>query len=206
MQHPNPTWTLPISVLPYPTDEQWRYAVATGELWKQWTETEETALKNRKQPVITYNRVKRKVNAMMGLEKQTRKDPKAFPRNPDDEESAQAATDVIRYACEDNRWDDKRSECAKELAIEGTCAVMVGVKQTKAGIDPDIRRIAWDRLYYDPHSSEFDFADASFMGVVVWMDLDKAKAKWRAAEDILVETWSQAQTSETYDDKPKHRM
>lgn len=173
---------------------------------KQWTETEETVLKNRKQPVITYNRVKRKVNAMMGLEKQTRKDPKAFPRNPDDEESAQAATDVIRYACEDNRWDDKRSECAKELAIEGTCAVMVGVKQTKAGIDPEIRRIAWDRLYYDPHSSEFDFADASFMGVVVWMDLDKAKAKYRASEEILVETWTQAQSSETYDDKPKHRM
>ena len=61
---------------------------------KQWTAEEETALKNRKQPVITYNRVKRKVNAMMGLEKQTRKDPKAFPRNPDDEESAQAATDA----------------------------------------------------------------------------------------------------------------
>lgn len=173
---------------------------------KQWTEAEETTLKNRKQPVITYNRVKRKVNAMMGLEKQTRKDPKAFPRNPDDEQSAQAATDVIRYACEDNRWDDKRSECAKELAIEGTCAVMIGVKQTKAGIDPDIRRVAWDRFYYDPHASEFDFADASFMGVVIWMDLDKAKAKYQAAEDILVETWTQSQSSETYDDKPKHRM
>ena len=173
---------------------------------KQWTETEETVLKNRKQPVITYNRVKRKVNAMMGLEKQTRKDPKAFPRNPDDEESAQAATDVIRYACEDNRWDDKRSECAKELAIEGTCAVMVGVKQTKAGIDPEIRRIAWDRLYYDLHSSEFDFADAAYLGQVIWMDVDKARKKWPDKEAVFVETWSQAQGSDTYDDKPKYKM
>lgn len=173
---------------------------------KQWTAEEETALKNRKQPVITYNRIKRKVNAMMGLEKQTRKDPKAFPRNPADEQAAQAATDVIRYACEDNRWDDKRSECAKELAIEGTCAIMVGVKQTKDGIDPDIRRIAWDRHYYDPHSSEFDFADAEYQGVVIWMDLDKAKAKWPQFEDILVETWTQSQSSETYDDKPKHML
>ena len=173
---------------------------------KQWTAEEETALKNRKQPVITYNRIKRKVNAMMGLEKQTRKDPKAFPRNPADEQAAQAATDVIRYACEDNRWDDKRSECAKELAIEGTCAIMVGVKQAKDGIDPDIRRIAWDRHYYDPHSSEFDFADAEYQGVVIWMDLDKAKAKWPQFEDILVETWTQSQSSETYDDKPKHML
>lgn len=173
---------------------------------KQWTAEEETALKNRKQPVITYNRVKRKVNAMMGLEKQTRKDPKAFPRNPDDEESAQAATDVIRYACEDNRWDDKRSECAKELAIEGTCAIMVGVKQTKGGIDPDLKRIPWDRFYYDPHSSEFDFADAAYLGQVIWMDLDKARAKWPDKEDVFVETWQQSQGSETYEDKPRYKM
>ncbi len=173
---------------------------------KQWTAEEETALKNRKQPVITYNRVKRKVNAMMGLEKQTRKDPKAFPRNPDDEESAQAATDVIRYACEDNRWDDKRSECGKELAIEGTCAIMVGVKQTKGGIDPELKRIPWDRFYYDPHSSEFDFADAAYLGQVIWMDLDKARAKWPDKEAVFVETWSQAQGSDTYDDKPKYKM
>lgn len=173
---------------------------------KQWTAEEETALKNRKQPVITYNRVKRKVNAMMGLEKQTRKDPKAFPRNPDDEESAQAATDVIRYACEDNRWDDKRSESSKELAIEGTCAIMVGVKQTKGGIDPELKRIPWDRFYYDPHSSEFDFADAAYLGQVIWMDVDKARAKWPDKEAVFVETWSQAQGSDTYDDKPKYKM
>ena len=173
---------------------------------KQWTAEEETALKNRKQPVITYNRVKRKVNAMMGLEKQTRKDPKAFPRNPDDEQSAQAATDVIRYACEDNRWDDKRSECAKELAIEGTCAIMVGVKQTKGGIDPELKRIPWDRFYYDPHSSEFDFADAAYLGQVIWMDVDKARKKWPDKEAVFVETWSQAQGSDTYDDKPKYKM
>ena len=173
---------------------------------KQWTAEEETALKNRKQPVITYNRVKRKVNAMMGLEKQTRKDPKAFPRNPDDEQSAQAATDVIRYACEDNRWDDKRSECAKELAIEGTCAIMAGVKQTKGGIDPELKRIPWDRFYYDPHSSEFDFADAAYLGQVIWMDVDKARKKWPDKEAVFVETWSQAQGSDTYDDKPKYKM
>ena len=173
---------------------------------KQWTAEEETALKNRKQPVITYNRVKRKVNAMMGLEKQTRKDPKAFPRNPDDEQSAQAATDVIRYACEDNRWDDKRSECAKELAIEGTCAIMVGVKQTKGGIDPELKRIPWDRFYYDPHSSEFDFADAAYLGQVIWMDVDKVRKKWPDKEAVFVETWSQAQGSDTYDDKPKFKM
>jgi hypothetical protein len=173
---------------------------------KQWTDTEKTEIEKRGQPAITYNRIKRKVNSMMGLEKQTRKDPKAFPRNPNDESAAQAATDVIRYVCEDSRWDDKRSLAAKELAIEGTCAIMVGVKQTKKGIDPEIRRIPWDRLYFDPHSSEFDFSDAAYMGVVIWMDLDKAVAKYPEAEEYLTSTWSAGQYSQTYDDKPKHNL
>lgn len=173
---------------------------------KQWTSTEVATLEGRGQPAITYNRIKRKVNSMMGLEKQTRKDPKAFPRNPNDEQSAAAATDAIRYVCEDSRWDDKRSQAAKELAIEGTCAIMVGVKKTKTGIDPEIRRIAWDRFYYDPHSCEFDFADASFMGIVIWMDLDKAVAKYPEAKDTLEQTWALGKSAETYDDKPKHHM
>lgn len=173
---------------------------------KQWTAEERSALEKRGQPAVTYNRVKRKVNSLLGIEKQTRKDPKAFPRNPADEDAARAATDALRYVCDDSRWDDKRSEAALDLAVPGTCAVMVGVKQTKQGYDPDIRRIAWDRFYYDPHSSEFDFADAKFMGVVVWMDLDDAKALYPNADDALTGTWKQAQADDTYDDRPKHNL
>jgi hypothetical protein len=170
---------------------------------KQWTADERSALEKRGQPVVTYNRVKRKINSLQGLEKQTRKDPKAFPRNPADEEAARAATDVLRFVAEDSRWDDKRSECALDLSIPGTCAVMVGVKRGKSGYDPDIRRIAWDRFYYDHHSSEFDFADAKFMGVVVWMDLSDAIAQYPDAKDALEGTWKNARDADTYDDRPK---
>jgi hypothetical protein len=173
---------------------------------KQLTETQERKLKDRGQPPVVFNEIKPKVNTMMGLEKQTRKDPKAFPRNPDDEEAASAATDTIRYVCEDSRWDDKRSQCAMELAVQGTCAVMIGVKQSRQAIDPDIRRIPWDRYYYDPASSEFDFADAKFMGVVVWMDLADAIRKYPEARDVLESTWATASATETYDDKPKYGL
>lgn len=173
---------------------------------KQWTAEEKQALEKRGQPAVTFNRIKRKVNSLQGLEKQTRKDPKAFPRNPDDEDAARAATDALRYVCEDSRWDDKRSECALELAVQGTCAIMVGVRQVKGGIDPDIRRVAWDRFYYDPHSGEFDFADAKFMGVVVWMDLDDAIAQYPDAQEVLEGTWQSARDTNTYDDRPKHNL
>lgn len=170
---------------------------------KQLTDEEEQELKKRGQPAVVFNEIKPKVKTMRGLEKQTRKDPKAFPRNPDDEDAARAATDAIRFVCDDSRWDDKRSHGAKDLAIEGTCAVMVGVKQTRQGIDPEIRRVAWDRYYYDPHSSEDDFSDAAFQGVVIWMDLDEATLKYPDAKEALAATWAQSRDTDTYDDKPK---
>lgn len=173
---------------------------------KQWTSDEEKTLKDRKQPVVTYNRIKRKVNALLGLEKQNRKDPKGFPREPGDEQSAQAATDAIRYVCDDSRWDDRRSEAFKELCIEGTAIIMVGAKKTKNGIDPEIRRIAWDRFYADPHSSEFDFSDAAYMGIVTWTDVDRAKRLYPGKEEVIEQTWASARGQETYDDKPKHKL
>lgn len=173
---------------------------------KQLTSDEEATLKRRGQPAVVFNEIKPKVKTMLGLEKQTRKDPKAFPRNPQDEDAARASTDAIRFVCDDSNWDDVRSKAAKNIAIQGTGVVFVGVKRTRTGLDPDIRRIAWDRFYYDPHSAEDDFGDAKFMGIVVWMDLDDAIAAYPEGRDALTDTWRQAQGSETYDDKPKWNM
>ena len=80
------------------------------------------------------------------------------------------------------------------------------MKRVKSGIDPDIKRVAWDRHYADPHSSEDDFEDAQFQGEVVWMELEDAKAKWPDAKDALDATWSSARYTETYDDKPKFNL
>ena len=69
---------------------------------KQWTEEEERELKKRKQAPIVINRVAPKVDFLLGFERQNRVDPKAFPRTPDDEDSADAATDAIRYVVDKN--------------------------------------------------------------------------------------------------------
>jgi hypothetical protein len=173
---------------------------------KQLTDAEKKELTRRGQPVIISNHIKRKVNAMLGLERQTRKDPKAYPREPGDEKAAQAVTDAVRYVVDDCRWDDTRSQAGKELAIEGTGAIFVGFKQAKGGVDPDIRRIPWDRYYYDPHAAEFDFSDKGFDGIVIWMDLDKAMAKWPDAKEALQSTWVSEAKTDTYDDRPKARI
>jgi hypothetical protein len=98
---------------------------------KQWTATEESALRKRGQPVVTFNRIQRKVNFLKGLEAQTRKDPKAFPRTPDDDGAAQAATDALRFVCEANDWDQIRSDAFEAIIVEGTGAVMIGARRPR---------------------------------------------------------------------------
>jgi hypothetical protein len=172
---------------------------------KQWTAEEVSALERRKQPVVTYNRIARKIDFLSGLEKQQRKDPKAFPRTPKDEDAADAATDAIRYVCDDSDWDAKRSDAWDNILIEGTGAIMVAHKDGRNGPDPEIIHIPWDRLFYDPKSSRVDFSDARYMGVVTWYDIEDAKAKgW--PEAMLEGTLAQDKDTETYNDKPKEKL
>jgi hypothetical protein len=175
---------------------------------KQLSAEEKKTLKKRGQPPVIYNRIQRKIDYLSGLEKQQRKDPKAFPRTPKDEDAADAATDAIRYVCDDTAWDEKRSAAWDDLLIEGTCAVMVCHKDGKNGPDPDVVHIPWDRYFYDPHSSKADLSDKRYDGIVTWYDLEDAAAKpqWAEKRNILESTLASEKDTDTYDDKPKLHM
>lgn len=168
---------------------------------KQLTDKEIQKLKDRGQPVIIINRIKRKVDTLLGIEKTQRTDPKAFPRNPEDEDAAQAATEALRYVTENNNYDQIRSNYWKNLIVEGIGAVKVSIKDGKKGNEILLKRIAWDRFFYDPHSSEHDFSDAKYLGEVIWMDREDARRKWpdhdRFFADMIITN------SDTYDDKPR---
>jgi hypothetical protein len=45
----------------------------------QWTKTEIESLRRRKQPVVTSNRIVRKIDAVVGLVERLRQDPKGIP-------------------------------------------------------------------------------------------------------------------------------
>src|ERR1700688_2244082 len=46
----------------------------------QWTKAEISILKRRKQPIVTSNRIVRKIDAIGGLVERLRQDPKAYAR------------------------------------------------------------------------------------------------------------------------------
>lgn len=174
----------------------------------QWTDEEIAALNKRKQPVVTINRIKPKIDFLKGQEQQRRMMPRAFPRTPAEEDGAAAATDSVRYVLDASQWDRTRSECFDNLIVEGLCGVDVQVYQKGDGeycIDP--KPIPWDRIWYDPHSRNRDFSDAKYKGQFLWMDLEDAVDKWPNKKDMLEGTMTSEQhhLGETYQDVPRVR-
>lgn len=179
----------------------------------QWTEDERKTLRNRKQPCITDNKIEDKCDTLLGIEKQQRVDPKAFPRNPspEDEESAEAATDGLRYVADQCSYKTSaRKPAADNLMVEGICAGQVIVEKRK-GMPPNVlmEHIRRDRLYYDIHSLKEDFSDKTYCGYFTWIDQKIAEEDWPEAKEALdasTSSTSQAGPDASLDDKPRYSL
>lgn len=152
---------------------------------KQWTDTELEAFRRRKQPVITSNRIKRKVDFLVGVEARMRRDPKAYARGPEDQQSADVATAGLRFVCDVNRWDKISADATHDGLVTGIGVAFVGIEPGRDGPDPKLRLGQVDRFFYDPRSVEPDFTDASYMGMHLWLDVAEAKAKWPEKADAI---------------------
>lgn len=172
---------------------------------RQLTDAQIKALKDRKQPIVIENLIRPKIEYLCGLERQSRTDPKAFPRTAQHSQDADAITDALRYVCDDQDFPVKRSQVFQNMLVEGFGGVEIFAERTRSGIDPAVKCIDWDRLFYDPHSSRGDFSDAYYLGYITWMDVEDAKRRWKGKEGIIDATFTKgtSDTGETYDDKPK---
>ena len=168
---------------------------------KQWTDLELSELKKRKQPPTTINRIKPKIDSTIGLEIRGRVDIKAFPRTPNDEQGAEAATDSLRYVADNKDFDQIKTDCAKDLFIEGTMAAIVEVEKTGQGYEICPRVIPWDRFFIDPHSTRKDGKDALFMGQAIWLEESIAKNMFKGKDSFLD---GREMDTTAHDDKPKN--
>lgn len=172
----------------------------------QWSDEEIATLRERKQPIITANQIAPKINALIGFEKRQRTDPKAYPRTPKHDKDSEAATDALRFVMQQQGFDKKRSGVAEELAIEGIGAACVGARPKKDGeYEITLNCVHWDRFYRDQHSRERDFSDATYMGEVIWMFDDEAKAEFADKAELVDGCYTSGGDvfASTFDDRPK---
>ncbi len=171
---------------------------------KQLTKEELAALKKRGQPPVVFNGVRKKIEWLEGLQIKQRTDPKAYPRTPEHGEAADAATDAIRFVCDNTNWDVTCSAVYSEMLVEGFSGVEVIHRQTRKGdVEVEILHVPWDRLFYDPHSRKADFSDARYKGTIIWSDLDDVLLDHPEAKKDLEGMLAEYAGQDTYDDRPK---
>lgn len=170
---------------------------------KQFTSDELKVLRDRGQPDIVINRIRPKVDFLMGYEASNRTDPRAFPRTPQDQDAAEAATDALRYVKDATDLDQIFSNVWENLLIEGAGGLELTVEEQQNG-DIEIMPVRWDwdRIFWDPHSRKHDFSDARYLGGVLWMDADDAKSRWPDMADAIGEMVNESSFTRTFDDRP----
>ena len=184
---------------------------------KQLTSEQLAELARRKQSPVIINYIQKKINFLLGVERQTRQDPKAYPRTPAHEDAAHAASDAIRYVTESQNFDAVSSDCYEDMLVEGIGAAIVEVvPKSLDEYEIEITRIPWDRHFRDPHSREKDFSDATYEGFIKWMDQAEAEAlakkygsELEAADDesgMFGETDSDRPAYKTWSDSIRKRV
>lgn len=170
----------------------------------QWTTEELATLRKRKQPPIVVNRVKPKVEGLKGLLSIRKTDIKAFPRTQNDEKSATAITDALRYVADDNDIDEIKAKCFENKVIEGVCAASVDIKMKNNEPEIKINYIFWDRFYFDPKSRHHDFSDARYLGEMIWLDEEQLIELFPDKKDIIANLAQMEDSGdETTSDRPK---
>lgn len=143
---------------------------------KQLTRGEKKVLAERGQPDNVFNRIQPEVNGTVGVIEKGRVDPRAYPRNPQQEDASEVATDALRYVADYTRLNPKRSRLFENACIEGICAALVEIDEDK---EVCLQRIRFEEFFFDPRSREIDFSDARFMGMAKWTDKDDLKTRYK---------------------------
>lgn len=163
-------------------------------------------LKSRGQPPIFDNRIAPAIDGILGVMETGKTDPRAFPRNPEDQASADVATKALRFIADTTRWTSTRMDCAEDYLKQGLSAAIV----EWSGQDVSVQQIRWETFFYDPTSRRTDFKDAKYLGIAKWMHADEVKQHPDYGERArMLGDLTQVDPSaveETWQDRPEDQM
>jgi hypothetical protein len=167
----------------------------------QYTAEERRILADRKQPDNVFNRVRPGVLGWLGVLKQGKTSPRAYGRNPGDEQASDIVSKVLRFIADEARWNDTRIDGSQNYLIQGTCAVIVEPNDLGR---VEITHIRWEEFFYDPRARRQDFSDARYLGVAKWMYADDVEAMYPEFKGQLQSGMDAAMVTmgTTFNDRP----
>lgn len=153
----------------------------------QYSADELKTFESRGQPPIVFNRIKRKVNTVVGILEKLPMGPKAEARTPSRaaDDGATIATQALLYAMGWD-WTSLSLQVARRCTVRGIAGAEL-VMTIGADGEPDV---AWDEVdqrdfFYDARSSKADFSDTRRMGTTRWVDVEEAVSRFPEYEEEI---------------------
>lgn len=128
---------------------------------EQWTSEEKAELENRGQPVVTLNRIKPRVDSLVGAEMGQAVDMKAFPRGLKDFGKGKHITEALRYAEYHMNFDSIENEAYRKQLVGGLAWYELVDRWDRRSFDHDVQCRLWsahdiirDRFSYEANLSD----------------------------------------------------
>lgn len=151
----------------------------------QLSSQEKEELEKRGQPPVVINRIKPKVDGIIGIELGSRVVMKAFDRGSQDFETAKFMTEALRYVDYHNSFDEQESEVFEDVIIGGRGWYKHKVCFEDLDAELDTKWVSGDDVIKDPYSKKADLSDAKHIFETVWTDLDDAIEMFPESKDAL---------------------
>jgi len=178
---------------------QWRqqarteYDMVAGD---QWPQEDLLELQEDQRPAVTFNRIMRTINAIIGTQVANRQETRFIPREQGDVEVNEVLTAAAEWFRDETDAEDEESD-----AFEDMCVCGMGWTDTRLDYDSDpdgtgrIDRIDPLEMYWDPGATKRNLSDALWVMRVKQMDraefhnqwpgvdVSSASAPWESVED-----------------------
>ena len=146
---------------------------------RQWSDEDEAILNAQRRPPVTFNRISRTINAVIGLEVANRQEVRYIPRGNEDTGYNTMMTDAARWARDLCNAEDEETEAFGDM---NTCGMGFTETSMDYETDPDgivnIERCDPMEMYWDPNATKKNLRDARWLARVRRMSRNEVLANW----------------------------
>lgn len=144
---------------------------------EQWTQEEKSELEKRGQPVVTLNRIKPKVDALVGAEMGRPVNMKAFPRGIRDASLGKHISEALRYCEYHMDFDSIENEAFRKQLVGGLAWYELLDHWDRHTFDHDVRCKLWSAhdIIRDRYSCEVDLSDCRRLHATHYVRQDELK-------------------------------
>lgn len=150
----------------------------------QLTAEDLAILKQRNQPIVTYNVIANTLNWIQGTQRRAKIDSRVLPRKSRDAKSAKTKTKLMKYTQDCSKGEYEWGFAFSEMVKAGMGWMETGIRSNHD--EPIFMRAErWRNMWYDHLGLSLDGSDWRFVIREKWIDLDIAIGMFPEREGAL---------------------